>query len=92
MVVVETIYHNHLLPPQQWELDLAAKGDLTLSMLRFAIAFFTSIPVAIIFRRIPTPKGDFRHFCLPLLILIKSPPISHLLFSPSPFQLDTSTH
>ena len=54
---VEAIYNSHLLPPQPWEYDLANRTGFTLSSLRFAFAFFSSIPVAIIFRRIPNATG-----------------------------------
>jgi H+/gluconate symporter-like permease len=56
---LEAIYHRHLIPPQPWEYQLAEKTGFTMSMLRFAIAFFSSIPVAIIFRRIPSVRGKF---------------------------------
>ena len=46
-----------LIPPQQWEMNLVNSTGFTLSMIRFAVAFFASLPVAMILRRITSPKG-----------------------------------
>lgn len=50
-------YANHLIPLQPWELDASAASGLTISQLRFTLSFFLSIPVAIVLRKLPTPKS-----------------------------------
>jgi len=47
-------YHNHLLPPQEWEFAAAESVGFTISMFRFLLAFLFSVPIAAIFRCIPT--------------------------------------
>ncbi|KAK9825653.1 hypothetical protein WJX81_005648 [Elliptochloris bilobata] len=41
----------------QWEADAAAKAGVTLSLLRFAIAFFTSVLVGALYPHVPSVKG-----------------------------------
>jgi hypothetical protein len=72
-MALEAIYENHLLPPQPWEFELAEKAGLTMSMLRFAIAFFMSVPIAIVFRRIPSVRGKDLQKISNLIILRLNP-------------------
>lgn len=58
--MADKMYRSHLLPPQAWEVSFAAHAGLTLSMVRFAIAFFSSVPVAMLLRRIKSPT--LRHW------------------------------
>lgn len=45
------------VPAQAWELQIAALGGLTLSQLRFFIAFMLSVAAGAIFKHVPTPRG-----------------------------------
>ena len=45
------------LAPMQWEADAAAKAGVTVSLLRFAIAFFASTLVGALYRLVPSVKG-----------------------------------
>lgn len=53
-----------MLPTRAWELDLAQKTGFTVSMLRFAVSFFASVPVAITLGRLKSPKGERPMFTL----------------------------
>ena len=53
------------LAPMQWEADAAAKAGVTVSLLRFAIAFFASTLVGALDRPfsalVPSVKGALEH-------------------------------
>lgn len=45
------------LPPMPWELGACSGSGLTLSQLRFTLAFVASVLVGAILRHVPTVKG-----------------------------------
>lgn len=48
----------HLVPPQAWELAACAAASVTLSQLRFFIAFMLSVAAGAILRALPTVRGE----------------------------------
>lgn len=44
----------------EWESAAALKAGVTLSLLRFALAFFASVLVGAVYRLVPTVKGERR--------------------------------
>lgn len=70
------IYDNHILQPLGWELDIASYTGFTITMIRFAIAFFSSIPIAIMLRNVPTPKSNLSQiFYIHLVSLTNTIPL-----------------
>ena len=48
---------DSLIPVFDWERDAAASIGQTVSVLRFMLCFFASVPVSIVFKQVPTAKG-----------------------------------
>ncbi|KAK9836737.1 hypothetical protein WJX74_007100 [Apatococcus lobatus] len=48
---------DSLVPVFDWERDAAASIGQTVSVLRFMLCFFASVPISIIFKQVPTAKG-----------------------------------
>ena len=54
--------NHHMFPPTAWELDLVASLGFTWTMFRFTLACLASVPVANLFRLIPSsPNNVLRH-------------------------------
>ena len=54
--------NHHLFPPKSWEVGAAASTGFTITQFRFVIAFLVSIPIAYIFRIVPTTRGAYEIF------------------------------
>lgn len=48
---------DSLIPVFDWERDAAASMGQTVSVLRFMLCFFASVPISIVFKQVPTAKG-----------------------------------
>ena len=49
--------HTIALAAMEWEAAAASKAGVTLSLLRFALAFLASVLVGILYPLVPTVKG-----------------------------------
>jgi hypothetical protein len=54
--------NHHLFPPTSWEIGAAASTGFTITQFRFVIAFLISIPIAYLFRLVPTTRGMYEIF------------------------------
>ncbi|KAK9819931.1 hypothetical protein WJX72_004021 [[Myrmecia] bisecta] len=52
-----SLFSGNLITPFDWEVDAMAKLGFTLSMLRFSVSFFASIPIGAMLRYIPSVPG-----------------------------------
>lgn len=50
-------FFSYGVPPMSWELGACSGSGLTLSQLRFTLAFVVSVVVGAILRHVPTVKG-----------------------------------
>ncbi|KAK9864166.1 hypothetical protein WJX84_000212 [Apatococcus fuscideae] len=64
---------DSLIPVFDWERDAADSIGQTVSVLRFMLCFFASVPVSIVFKQVPTAKGRHLYAALTGFALIYYP-------------------